>query len=405
MAVCFLSSIWVTCGKASLDKGCEFGYSALGSLRTGSFFQDKTKLVGRVDKPRFVMLVGLPGSGKSRWIENARQHGWEVISIDQVRVALVEAARLRHEKIQVGGRIMDPDPQNPQHVFSFNDEAFEVGNAMVLASLARRRPVVFDATNIGPKRAIQLELARSAGYHTEAVVFETPDVAVNNVNIEQRVNQGGLDLFGVDATNPRGSRGTFLARLKTTMDSHPVRTSNSGQDWVDRVQFVGVRDWTKKSEVLRAEDRLLSRIEGAEIDPVIISRRNTGVSVRVLGEIGRSFMDNLNEVREAAAMGPLRRDGHATVTLMTAQELAELQRVFTRDTGYVLKRMAHEAGLKGTRLRGLTVLSANDGVLVDPTPFRRFREKIAELFEELRQRVGPRASYRFRAYPFNFVMR
>lgn len=79
-------------------------------------------------KPKFIMLVGLPGSGKSKYSE--QQFGYEILSSDKLREELFG------------------DVNNQEN----NGQVFEQMNRRAVSFLKEGKDVIFDATNISSKR-------------------------------------------------------------------------------------------------------------------------------------------------------------------------------------------------------------------------------------------------------------
>jgi predicted kinase len=100
---------------------------------------------------RIVVLVGLPGSGKSTWLANA---GGGAISSDAVRKLLA-------------------DDETDQ---SIHTEVFQTVRYLLEQRLGIGRPVTYiDATNLTPEeRQPYIEIARAHGCEIEAVFFDVP---------------------------------------------------------------------------------------------------------------------------------------------------------------------------------------------------------------------------------------
>ncbi|MDX2150719.1 MAG: ATP-binding protein [Bryobacteraceae bacterium] len=101
--------------------------------------------------PKVLVLVGLPGSGKSSWAESLRL---PVLSSDDVRRLL-------------------KDDANDQTI---HGEVFATMRYLLRRRLELRRPVtVIDATNLTPKeRQSWVAMAGLYGAVAEAVLFDTP---------------------------------------------------------------------------------------------------------------------------------------------------------------------------------------------------------------------------------------
>ena len=100
---------------------------------------------------RVVVLVGLPGSGKSTYLQ---QFGATGLSSDAIR-----------------GWLADDETDQTIH-----DRVFQTLRYLLRHRLALRRPVTWiDATNLTPpERAPYLGIGKSYGCEVEAVYFDTP---------------------------------------------------------------------------------------------------------------------------------------------------------------------------------------------------------------------------------------
>ena len=100
---------------------------------------------------RVVVLVGLPGSGKSTWLE---QIGAGALSSDTVRRWLA-------------------DDETDQTI---HDRVFQTMRYLLRHRLELRRPVTYiDATNLTPaERQPYIGIGRSYGCELEAVYFDVP---------------------------------------------------------------------------------------------------------------------------------------------------------------------------------------------------------------------------------------
>ena len=104
-----------------------------------------------MSRPKLILLVGLPGSGKSTW---AARKKLPVLSSDELR------------------RILADDPTDQ----SIHKRVFSVLRLLIKHRLELKRPVTcIDATNLTPKeRRPYLALARRHDAIIEAVFFNTP---------------------------------------------------------------------------------------------------------------------------------------------------------------------------------------------------------------------------------------
>jgi predicted kinase len=104
-----------------------------------------------VPRPKLILLVGLPGSGKSTW---ATREKLPVLSSDELRRTLAD----------------DPTDQ------SIHARVFSVLRLLIKHRLELKRPITcIDATNLTPKeRRPYIALARRHGASVEAIFFDTP---------------------------------------------------------------------------------------------------------------------------------------------------------------------------------------------------------------------------------------
>lgn len=120
--------------------------------------------------PSFQMLIGLPGSGKSRWVQVQDNHHAWVLSTDRFieRYAGLNAMTY-NEAFQ--STIKDAEKQ-----LLFNLEI----------AIKNQQPIIWDQTNLNPKtRAKKLAKIPSL-YHKEAIIFLTPESILDIINEERK---------------------------------------------------------------------------------------------------------------------------------------------------------------------------------------------------------------------------
>ena len=127
---------------------CSTGYIGLGRQSLTDpreYFSEK-----RVkDRPRMVVMVGIPGSGKSTWAREAARQGWAVISSDRVRREILGEMRARGETIGVKGKQELADPDNVDHFFRLETDAFVSRQIQeIKEASARSQPIVLDNLNL-----------------------------------------------------------------------------------------------------------------------------------------------------------------------------------------------------------------------------------------------------------------
>jgi len=151
------------------------------------------------DRSRLVLLVGLPGSGKSTW---ARQQGTAVISTDDIRFLLSDDAsnQLIHS-----------------HVFA-------TVRFLLRRRLELRRPVTYlDATNTTRhERRAYIRLGQMFDASVEAIFFDTPlEVCKErNRNRERVVPEWAMDSLAARLVPPSVEEG-FTAVTVERYDAKP----------------------------------------------------------------------------------------------------------------------------------------------------------------------------------------
>jgi predicted kinase len=144
---------------------------------------------------RIVLLVGLPGAGKSTWLERMGAGG---LSSDAIRKLLA-------------------DDESDQSVHA---RVFQTLRYLLVKRLAIGRPVTYiDATNLTPaERAPYIRIGRAHGCEMEAVYFDVPlEVCrARNARRERRVPEAALERMAAKLAPPALEEG--FARVTVVRD-------------------------------------------------------------------------------------------------------------------------------------------------------------------------------------------
>jgi predicted kinase len=143
-------------------------------------------------KRRIIVLVGLPGSGKSTW---ARKQDLPVLSSDAMRLMLAD----------------DVTDQ------SIHRRVFAALRYLLRQRLAIGRPVTcIDATHTTVRERRQwIQIARKYGCRIEAVFFDVPPVVCKqrNVNRDRTVPDWVIDLMAARLVAPSRAEGFHAVRV------------------------------------------------------------------------------------------------------------------------------------------------------------------------------------------------
>jgi predicted kinase len=156
-------------------------------------------------KPKFIIPVGISGSGKSRWIMSLENQGFEVISPDEIRRELT-------------GSISDQ---------SRNRDVFPLAFERSIEALNTGKSVIFDATNIKSKdrkkMLIHLKENVTRDFDAFAKVFVVdPEISKERV---VRDIESGVDRSNVSPETIDRQHMSFLADLnKIKEDGYTIIT-------------------------------------------------------------------------------------------------------------------------------------------------------------------------------------
>ena len=181
-------------------------------------------------RSRVIFTVGIPGSGKSSWVDYAESRGWKVIVNDKIRAELLIQMREKEELVKLpNGKEEVPDINNPAHLFSLGREVIDLSVVRMLDAMKSGESIIMDANNLDFARSERLMIAREQGYSVEAIVFRPKDIEANLNNVELRLNNGGHDIMPNIGGRPitKDQRRKKLRDRKNQMDANPLRVENN----------------------------------------------------------------------------------------------------------------------------------------------------------------------------------
>lgn len=158
------------------------------------------------DRPRVVVLVGLPASGKSSW---ARQQEGGALSTDDLRLLLSD----------------DATNQNIHRI------VFATLRYLLRRRLELRMPVTFvDATNLTPhERRGYIRIAQSYDAHVDAVFFDTPAEVCKERNRgrDRVVPEAAIDMMAARLRPPCLEEGFDQVTVYHAASSSPLQASSA----------------------------------------------------------------------------------------------------------------------------------------------------------------------------------
>lgn len=135
------------------------------------------------NKPKFIIPIGISGSGKSRWIKSLEGQGFVVVSPDDIRRELT-------------GSISDQ---------SRNNDVFPLAFKRTIEALNSGKSVIFDATNVSSyHRKSMLETLKKRVYvdfDAFAKIFDAdPEISKERIrnDIKKGVDRSNVPDFAVD---------------------------------------------------------------------------------------------------------------------------------------------------------------------------------------------------------------
>ena len=152
--------------------------------------------MGKINKPTFTMCVGIPGAGKSTWLENNKEElNFIIHSSDAIREEL--------------GDVNDQ---------SKNELVFNILHKRIKDDLLNGNNVVYDATNLSRKRRMNFinnEL-KNIPCRKICVLFATPVECCkkNNANRERKVPEEVIDRMVRNFEVPCKQEGWDSVRIK-----------------------------------------------------------------------------------------------------------------------------------------------------------------------------------------------
>lgn len=141
-----------------------------------------------ISSPKFLMIGGLPGSGKSTIVKEFEAVGYKVVCPDRLRVELAQQVEGNENKLE--GELVGV-------LENFSGEAWKIAPALIKQYLSEGHSVIFDATNSTVKRRKQiLQWAKENKKELIAVYVECPlDIALDR-NLKRASTVTGMNAKG-----------------------------------------------------------------------------------------------------------------------------------------------------------------------------------------------------------------
>lgn len=206
---------------------------------------------------RFILTIGIPGSGKSHWTQIAHAKGFVILNADRERQLHLEGLRSEGKSLTLGGQELKPDPLSSKQVFSkeMRDWGFHCVVRKLKACLKKDQSVIVDMTNVTLGRVPLMAFAGRKNYHVEALIFESSDPHINLQNINLRVRQSGLDLApeGLESEEADKHRLTVIKDLwsQQKLFSSSIRVDPCFCNWEDWPERLNAEIFQSKAKDLR----------------------------------------------------------------------------------------------------------------------------------------------------------
>lgn len=163
-----------------------------------------------------IFPIGVPGSGKSFFLNTTNFPGWKIVSADLERQLFLKRQK---KKMILNKKFVFPDPKESSHVFApeLRDVCFKSMLSKVRRIAKKGDCIIVDQTNVHLQRVYFFNLLRKYNYTIVAVVFPPKANSFHARNVLRRSQNGGLDLAGSDVENKIERRVSIIIELKKTM--------------------------------------------------------------------------------------------------------------------------------------------------------------------------------------------
>ncbi|MHA1280950.1 MAG: AAA family ATPase [Promethearchaeota archaeon] len=129
--------------------------------------------------PLFIMMIGIPGSGKSRWIEeNINKDDFVIVSTDKIRK-------------EITGKVSD---------ISQDDNVWKIAKQRIKEALSNGKNAILDATNVNRKKRLEFIEGLPPCKLIAKIIDVDPKIAKKRIlnDIAERVDRSHVPLDVVD---------------------------------------------------------------------------------------------------------------------------------------------------------------------------------------------------------------